>query len=63
MWKTVPICSEQAHEQENNSWQTVNPANSLWVVINAQKIAIENLPLPIWIDYHYCLPPVWIVFS
>ena len=27
--------------------------NSLWLVINIKQLAIVNLPLPIWIDYHY----------
>ena len=25
----------------------------LWLVTKAKKLAIVNLPLPIWRDYHY----------
>ena len=28
-----------------------------------KTVAIENLPLPFWIDYHYWLPPAWIVLA
>ena len=27
--------------------------NSVWLVIQVEKLAMVNLPLPIWIDYHY----------
>ena len=36
--------------RNQSEWVMVH---SLWLVTNAKKLATVNLPLPIWIDYHY----------
>ena len=38
------------NNDNQSEWAMVN---SLWLVINAKILASVNLPLLIWIDYHF----------